>query len=83
MSKYLILQQLQHIKELVISSLTGEELTALSIQEHLSLLLEHADVQELCENDQQRFLKLLKRLFPEWTIEPLPVPPPERVDIAY
>lgn len=83
MPKFLILQQLQQIKELIIDSFTGQEAKTLSLQEHLDLLLQRGDIQELAERDQQRLLNLLKRLFPEWTIQPQTPEPPEKVNIAY
>lgn len=83
MPKFLILQQLQQIKELVLTSFNGQEVDALSLQEHLALILQRGDIQHIADGEQQQLLAIVKRLFPKWTIQPVLPEPPEKVNIAY
>ena len=80
MPKLLILQQLQQIKDFVVHSFNEQDAKRLSIREHLSLLMERTDIDDLDNEDTSKLVNLLRRLFPEWTIQPLA---PERVNIAY
>ena len=83
MPKFLILKHLQHIKELVLASFNEQESKDLSIGEHLSLLIERNDIHTIATDDLHQLINLLKRLFPEWTIQPQLPEPPECVPIAY
>lgn len=83
MPKLQILQQLYAIKELVEASFAKSEAEALSFHEHLAILLQRTDLQEIDEKEQVQFLQLLNDAFPTWNISPIQPEPPETVNIAY
>lgn len=83
MSKLLIIGYLQQINILLQEAFTQEEVQRLSLMDHLTLLLKRSDLQRLALEEQEQIIELLKRLFPEWRIEPEPLESPELVNIAY
>lgn len=82
MPKFLILQQLQQIKELVLT-FNEQKLDALSLKEHRALILQRGDIQNIADAGQEQLLAIVNLLFPKWTIPPLTPKSPEKVNIAY